>query len=65
MKTWVSRTLIIIGIMAVAFVLGHLAVRGFMNALVGGTMFGGNFLWAKRKRKVEDYLYFYAFLHLL
>ena len=46
MKTWVSRTLIIIGIMAVAFVLGHLAVRGFMNALVGGTMFGGNFLWA-------------------
>lgn len=34
--------LLIIGLIAV--VLGRLAVRGILNFLVGGTMFGGNFL---------------------
>lgn len=34
--------LLIIGLIAV--VLGRLAVRGILNILVGGTMFGGNFL---------------------
>ena len=28
----------------IAFILGRLAVRGFMNLLLGGTLFGGNFL---------------------
>ena len=28
----------------IAFVLGRLAVRAVMNLLLGGTMFGGNFL---------------------
>ena len=36
--------LILAVIAAVAFVLGRLAVRGALNLLVGGTLFGGNFL---------------------
>ncbi len=35
---------IIIIIAAAAFVLGRLAARAFMNLLLGGTLFGGNFL---------------------
>lgn len=36
---------IILGIVAiVAIVLGRLAVRAFLNLLMGGTLFGGNFL---------------------
>lgn len=44
MKIWVKRTIIIVVIAAVAFVLGRLAVRAVLNLLVGGTLFGGNFL---------------------
>lgn len=44
MKTWVKRTLIIASISVVAFFLGRIAVRAVMNLLVGGTLFGGNFL---------------------
>lgn len=39
-KRWVILLVIVIA----AFILGRLAVRGFMNLLLGGTMFGGNFL---------------------
>ncbi len=39
-----KRWIIIIIIAVVAFVLGRLAVRAVMNLLLGGTMFGGNFL---------------------
>ena len=39
-----KRWIILIIIAVVAFVLGRLAVRAFMNLLLGGTMFGGNFL---------------------
>lgn len=39
-----KRWIILIIIAIVAFVLGRLAVRAFMNLLLGGTMFGGNFL---------------------
>ena len=39
-KRWI--TLIIIAV--VAFVLGRLAVRAVLNMLLGGTLFGGNFL---------------------
>ena len=43
--TVVTKRLIIIAtIVVVAFVLGRLAVRVFMNLLLGGTLFGGNFL---------------------
>lgn len=38
------RWTIILGIAAAAFVLGRLAVRAVMNLLLGGTLFGGNFL---------------------
>lgn len=39
-KKWI----ILITIAIVAFVTGRLAVRAVMNLLLGGTMFGGNFL---------------------
>ena len=39
-----KRLVILLVIIIVAFVLGRLAVRGIMNLLPGGTMFGGNFL---------------------
>lgn len=39
-----KRLIIIAAIVIVAFVLGRLAVRAFMNLLLGGTLFGGNFL---------------------
>ncbi len=39
-----KRWIILIIIALVAFVLGRLAVRAVMNLLIGGTMFGGNFL---------------------
>ena len=39
-----KRILILFVIIIVAVVLGRLAVRGILNLLVGGTMFGSNFL---------------------
>ena len=39
-----KRLLILLAVIVIAFVLGRLAVRGILNLLVGGTMFGGNFL---------------------
>lgn len=39
-----KRAIIILIIAVAAVVLGRLAVRGVLNLLVGGTMFGGNFL---------------------
>lgn len=39
-----KRWIILIIIAVVAFVLGRLAVRAVMNILLGGTVFGGNFL---------------------
>lgn len=36
---------IILGIVAlIGIVLGRLAIRAFLNLLMGGTLFGGNFL---------------------
>ena len=36
---------VIYGVVALfAFCLGRLAVRAFLNLLLGGTLFGGNFL---------------------
>lgn len=43
--TLMQKRLLILAIIAVvAFVLGRLAMRAFMNMLLGGTLFGGNFL---------------------
>ncbi len=40
-----AKRLIILAVVVIAgFVLGRLAVRAFMNLLLGGTLFGGNFL---------------------
>lgn len=43
--TLIPKRLIIIFVLIIAgIVLGRLAVRGFMNPLLGGTLFGGNIL---------------------
>ena len=39
-----KRLLILLLVVLVAAVLGRLAVRGVLNLLLGGTLFGGNFL---------------------
>lgn len=39
-----KRLLILAIITAIGFVLGRLAVRAALNLLLGGTLFGGNFL---------------------
>ena len=39
-----KRIIILVVIAIVAFVLGRLAIRAVMNLLLGGTLFGGNFL---------------------
>ena len=39
-----KRLLILLVIAVAAFVLGRLAVRAVINLLIGGTLFGGNFL---------------------
>ncbi len=39
-KRWIIVAIIVI----IAFVLGRLAVRAIMNFMLGGTLFGGNFL---------------------
>lgn len=38
------RILILLPVVMIAAVLGRLAVRATMNLLLGGTLFGGNFL---------------------
>ena len=44
MSITAKRIIILVVIIAVAFCLGRLAVRAVMNLLLGGTLFGGNFL---------------------
>lgn len=39
-----KRLLILLVVIVVAAILGQLAVRAVLNLLVGGTLFGGNFL---------------------
>lgn len=39
-----KRLLILLAVIIIAAVLGRLAVRAVLNLLVGGTLFGGNFL---------------------
>lgn len=39
-----KRILILVIVIIAAAVLGRLAVRAVMNLLLGGTLFGGNFL---------------------
>ena len=44
MSTAMKRTIILIVIIAAGFILGRLALRAVMNLMLGGTLFGGNFL---------------------
>lgn len=44
MSIKLKRIIIIAIIVVVAFVLGRLAVRAGLNMLLGGTLFGGDFL---------------------
>lgn len=39
-----KRIVILLAVIVVAAILGRLAVRAVMNLLLGGTLFGGNFL---------------------
>lgn len=39
-----KRILILVINVVIAFALGRLAVRAVLNLLLGGTLFGGNFL---------------------
>lgn len=39
-----KRILILAVVIIIAVILGRLAVRAVLNLLVGGTLFGGNFL---------------------
>lgn len=39
-----TRIMILLVIAIMAFVLGRLAWRAILNLLLGGTLFGGNFL---------------------
>ena len=39
-----KRLLMLLAVVLVAAVLGRLAVRAVLNLLLGGTLFGGNFL---------------------
>lgn len=39
-----KRLVILLVVVVIGIVLGRLAVRAVMNLMLGGTMFGGNFL---------------------
>ncbi len=39
-----KRVIILVVVAAAGIILGRLAVRFFINMLVGGSLFGGNFL---------------------
>ena len=44
MPLFAKRIIVLDVIVIVAAILGRLAIRAFLNFLVGGTLFGGNFL---------------------
>ena len=44
MSLLTKRIIILAIIVVAAFVLGRLSIRALMNLLLGGTLFGGNFL---------------------
>lgn len=55
-----KRIIALIVISIIGFVLGRLAFRSILNLLMGGTLFGGNILWVRRKGEKEClYLFVY------
>lgn len=58
--TW--KRLLIIGVIAIiGFILGRLAFRAFLNLLMGGTMFGGNILWVKKRKGEKECLFLFVY----
>ena len=49
-----KRLLILLAVILAAAVLGRLAVRAVLNLLLGGTLFGGNFLGVRQRRERRD-----------
>ena len=49
-----KRSIILIIVIIAGFITGRLAVRGILNLLVGGTLFGGNFLWGLKRKEKEQ-----------
>ena len=56
-----KRIIILIVVIIVAAILGRLAVRAVLNLILGGTIFGGNLLWIKKRRKEKECLYLYVY----
>lgn len=54
-----KRIIILIIVALIGIILGRLVIRAIINFLVGGTLFGGNFLWR------EVYLLSHVFSYLL
>lgn len=54
-----KRIIILVVIAIIGFILGRLAFRCVLNLLMGGTLFGGNILWEKKRGKECLYLYVY------
>lgn len=48
-----KQIILLIVVIIVAAILGRLAVRAVLNLMLGGTMFGGNLLWEKKRREEE------------
>lgn len=55
-----KRIIILLIIAILGIILGRLAFRAFLNLMLGGTMFGGNILWMRRKEEKEC-LYLFVF----
>ena len=55
-----KRIIILVIIAIIGFILGRLAFRGVLNLLMGGTLFGGNILWERRKEE-KGCLYLYVY----
>ena len=50
MSLTTKRCVILTVIVIVAFVAGRLAVRAFLNLMLGGTLFGGDFLLVRERK---------------
>ena len=49
-----KRLLILLAVILAAAVLGRLVVRAILNLLLGGTLFGGNYLRVRQRRERRD-----------
>ena len=56
-----KQIIILLIVIIVGAILGRLSVRAIMNLMLGGTMFGGDLLWIKKRRKEKECLYLYVY----